>query len=297
MCLLLAYLMFADWVWGPTNDPGQTALWKDGRQVGVWKSIPGEYLAFDGARFVSARCPIDPPENISPMKDPSHPVQNDLPTETVDPPPPRPKLADASRPGKPVNYGLDKSELGNDGELYQYNGESIDKAAAENLLAGGKMNLDRLTDDSQAIRLTVVGKDGKKTVDALKADPRWAELAEGVVAKSYPADHWIVRERGYKAISPDKPTLFLTAANGDLLYQGEEAGGLFDALRRRRDPFTINWNSWNFGVNPWTWMMGLGWSKLSIPVEFVLLVIGAIALSFLLARRKTATGVTGGNSQ
>lgn len=277
MYLLFAYLMFADWTWGPTNDPTQVALWKDGRQVGVWKAPSGEYLAFDGARFVSAKCPIDPP-----LKDASGEIAAA---------PLQPK-AEAAKPVKPVNFGLDKSELGNDGEMYQYNGAPVDKQAAEDLLAGGKLNHDRLTDDSQAIRLTVVGKDGRKAIESLRADPRWAELAQGVVAKSYPADHWIVRERGYKAASQDMPTYFLTSASGDLLYEGEDSGALFDALRRRRDPWSIHWSSWNFGVNPWTWMVGLGASRFSLPVEFILLVIGAVTLSVLLSRRKSTTRTT-----
>jgi len=271
MYFLLAYLMFADWAWGPTNDPNQLALWQDGRQVGVWKIAPGEYLALNGRNFTFAQCPTDPPAK-SPDPD------------FVGPPEPE-KKAMPEKPGE-INFGLDKSELRNDGELYSYNGAPVDKAEAEDLLAGGKLSNDRLTDDSQAIRLTAVGKDGKKTIDALKADPRWAELAEGVVAKSYPSDHWIVKERGYKAASSDRPTLYLTSANGDLLYEGEDSGALFDALRRRRDPWSINWNSWNIGINPFTWMAGLAWSSLHIPVEWVLLVIGAIVIGVLLIKKK-----------
>lgn len=262
-----------DWSWGTTPDPNQKSLWKDGRQVGVWKIAEREYLAWTGTAWVLAQCPVEEPAKQQ---------------ETVGPPEP-PKGAPPE-----INYGVDRSKCPVDGEHYSYNGNPISRMQAEALLgktltdgqAEAKVSPDQLTDDRQHARLTIIGKGSAKLLEAIKADPRWADLGKGVLAADYPADSWHVRGKGYKLISLDKPTIYLTEPDGTILYQGEDAEGLFDGLRRKRDPWSINWNSTWFGVNPITWMMGVGWSRLNVPIEFVLLVIGGVVVGIMVLRGK-----------
>jgi len=278
MFLLLAVLLaIGDFTWGTTNDPNQKSLWQDGKQIGVWKIAEKEYLTLTARGWVHATCPVDDPQ--------------DPPPDFVGPPE-RPKESTVPSPGE-INYGLDRSKCPTEGEYFSYSGTPIDKAKALAVLgamdgqtAQSKVDPDQLTDDHQSARLTVVGKGADKLLATIQADSRWAELGKGVLAADYKPDAWQLRGKGYKATSPDKPTIYLTDSEGKILYQGEDPEGLFDGLRRKRDPWTFKWNSTWFGVNPFTWMFGAGWSNLQIPIEFVLLVIGAIVVGILALRKK-----------
>jgi hypothetical protein len=282
--VLFAFILAAvgDWAWGTTGDPNQKSLWHEGRQVGAWKIAEREYWALQGRSWVRAECPVEEPDPIKPSE-PMGPPES-LKGEMS------PKV---DRGGAVINYGLDLSKCPKDGEHYAYNGEPITKMQAEALLgatdsAGAKVSPDQLTDDKGHARLTIVGKGGAKLLESIKADARWADLGKGVLAADYPADSWHVRGKGYKQLSPDKPTIYLTDAEGAVIYQGEDMEGLFDGLRRRRDPYSINWVSNWFGINPFTWGLSFGWSRLNIPIEFVLLVIGAVVMAILVLRGKPA---------
>lgn len=276
MFLWLVLLAFGDFAWGTTDNPNQKSLWQDGKQIGVWKIAEREYLAWTARGWVQASCPVEEPK--------------DQPPDFVGPPE-RPKEAAVPAPAE-INYGLDRSKCPTEGEYFSYSGTPISKDQAKTLLAGmdgqaqSKVDPDQLTDDHQSARLTVIGKGADKLLATIQADPRWAELGKGVLAADYKADAWQIKGKGYKAASPDKPTIYLTDHEGKIIYQGESPEGLFDGLRRHRDPWTIKWNSNWLGFNPFTWALGAGWASLQIPIEFVLLVIGAVVVGILALRKK-----------
>jgi hypothetical protein len=251
------------------------SLWDHGRQIGSYHLDTKVYFKLQGNQFVVSQCPVDPPQESPPeapkAKEANEIKQTAKATKKPDP--------------EPLNYGLDKNEIPQDVELYLYNGQSIDKEAAEGLL-GGKLSDDRLVDDSKALRLTIVGTGGKKLLEKIKQDPAWPEYSESILAKDYPADHWSLAGKGYKQLSTSGPTIYLTTAEGTTLYSGEDVGGLFDALKRKRDPYSISWSSKWLGFNPFTWMVGFGWSSLHIPIEWVLGVIAAVVVAVLVLRRK-----------
>jgi hypothetical protein len=287
MISMLIFLMLSDWTWRPTDDPTQKALFEDSKQVGVVSTLTGKYLAFDGRIFTPAAPPIPIPPEVAPPL-PSTPIP---PAPVVDATKADPPKGDTKgAPKGCINYGLDKTELASGGEYFSFNGAEIDKGAAEDLLAGGKKDPDRLLDDSLALRLTIVGdKDRAKAAKELVAHPDWPTLGENVLVKDYPSNHWALKDKGYKSAGP--PTYYLTTSEGELLYSGEDAGGLLDTLRRRKNPSpfpAINWNSWSVGFNPFTWMAGFGLSNLHIPVEFILLIIAAIVVAIIVLRRPPA---------
>lgn len=278
--LLLLPLMMADWAWGTTNDPNQKSLWQDGKQVGVWKIAEREYLALNGGKFVKSESPIPIDEQTPalPQKPLAGPVE--------------PKRPD----GDPeINYGLDLSSVPQEGELFFYNGTKVQKHEAEEILgamgdAAAKVDPSQLKDDRQSSRLTVVGKGAAKMAASIKIDPRWTELGDGILIADYAAESWHIRDKGYRQLSPDKPTLYLTDAEGRVLYAGESADALFDRLRSRRSPYAITWNSIFAGFNPFTWMMGFSWSSLQVPIEWLALLIVGVLLGCLLLKKTPPEG-------
>jgi hypothetical protein len=287
MMFLFAMILAAvgEWAWGPTNDPNQLSLWKDGVQVGAWKIAEREFWELRGRQFIRAQCPVEEP----PVPDAPKPATPMSPPEAL------------KGESPPINYGVDRSRCPVDGEHYSYNGNPISRMQAEALLGGtltdgqaeAKVHPDQLTDDKGHARLTIIGKGGAKLLETIKSDPRWSELGKGVLAADYPSDSWHIRGKGYKQLSPDKPTIYLTDADGVVIYQGEDMEGLFSGLKRRKDPWSISWNSNWFGVNPFTWGLSFGWSRLKIPIEFVLLVIGGIVFGVWVLRGKPAQPTKG----
>lgn len=212
--------------------------------------------------------------------------------ETPNQEPPAEKPADkkdsAEKPAGTVNFGLDKTEFPSEGEYFAYNGAPIDKAAAEQLLFGGKVKPDALVDDSQALRLTIVGDDGatKTAIETLKKAADWPEISQGVLVADYPAGHWALEGKGYQVPGVGTVGFYLTDANGKLLYEGTDPGGLLDGLRRQKNrPIGIDFNSWWVGFSPLTWMFGLGASSFHLPVEFILLTVAAVVAGVVILRK------------
>lgn len=286
MFTLFAFLIMVigDWTWGTTNDPNQLSLWKDGRQVGSWKIAERQYWALQGRSFILTQCPVDEPAPDKPMQgDPEKP-------DFVGPPDVK-----GEKPAV-INYGMDLSKCPTEGEFFSYNGNPIGKAQSLALLAtgdpqaGAKVDPDALTDDHQHYRLTVIGKGADKALEAIKGNPKWNDLGANILAADYKADSWHVKDKGYKQLNPDRPTVYFTDASGKVLlvedFADQDAGALLDRIRKSRDPWSISWSSKWLGFNPLTWMIGFGWSSLHIPIEFVAGFIGMIIVAVLVIKKK-----------
>lgn len=306
--LLVFFFGHDGFCWKPTNNPEQVSLWEGGRQIGVVEIQSGKFLALEKGRFVPGDCPVEIPteyggkpkkesETDSKKHDPTGPGLSGfsaIPTQenVLD----GSQVAVAGKPGARVNFGLDRSEFpAVDGEFFAYNGEPIERAAAEKLLYGGKVRPDTFVDDSAALRLTLVGPQAqtRAALDLLAKADDWGEISRGVLVADYLPGDFALAGKGYEA--PSKGVgFFLTDATGKLLFEGTEAGGVLDALRRVKKPIGIDWFSWWVGFSPLTWMFGVGASSFHLPVEFVLLVIGAVVVSILVLRRGASAPAGGG---
>lgn len=274
LLLMILALLVGQFDWRPTNKPGHAALFKDGVQVGALEIATGVYHELRGGRWYQTACPVSYPEPNRPEDKKAPPVPPEKAQETK------------KEPKEPMeNFGLNLDGPWSDHECFRFNGEPVDKSRAVAALvgdqAGGKVDPDQFTDDSQHYRLTIIGSEAqrKNAVDALKADPRWREIEGEVLVKSYAPDNWAVRGKGFKTVD-GRASFTLTDRAGKLIFEGEDAGGVFDALRRKKSPsWDIDWRGWSLGINPWTWAPTLGFSFLHIPGELVaLLVAGLVAI-------------------
>lgn len=115
----------------------------------------------------------------------------------------------------PVFFGVDDSKR-SAVPRYSHSGDCCDKTRVIDAL--------QIEDESHKRRITIVGDDAFRRV-ALTAvgAPKWA------VVKSYPADHWYVREMGFA------PGITVQDADGTVIHRQEDTAGI-DVAVKRTDP-------------------------------------------------------------
>jgi hypothetical protein len=204
MNLLFAVIMFLDFSWVPTDDSRQVALYKDSVQVGVYKVPERVYLEMDSkGNFKESTLPTPIPE----------------------------KYLDLFPIKKMANYGIELSEMKGRPESYYHNGRSITKESA--LLLMGTQGI---PDDSQFIRITVIGSDAirKKVRDDLYNDPALSDFRSFTVVQDYPKDHWAVNGVGFEANS--EIAIYVQSPDGTVVHRQNDytdgAVGLATALRK-----------------------------------------------------------------
>lgn len=248
----------SDYQWKPIDGTTQSvALWQDNVQIGSYCLKTGQYcrLAEDGT-----------------LKQESSPIG--IPEEYAK------KMREETG-----NYGLDWTKIQEKGEAYRINGKESSKGAAYGLLYGAD---DKLSDDSGHLRLTVIGSEEarKATLASIKKNKEFTALEKEVLIQLYPKDHWALTGKGFE-VAIDGATIYLQKATGEVIYSGTDPKGMFDALGRLRGPqgpLDIKWSNLSLGINPFTWMIGLGWSSFRIPGELILLVMG-LTFGFVLLKR------------
>ena len=181
------------------------------------------------------------------------------------------------------NYGLDWTKIGSR-ELFKLNGKEVSKEKVYGVFDANK----ELNDDSKHLRLTVIGpeKDRNDLLAEIKKNKGFEGIEKESLVQSYPKDHWALTGKGFD-IAPKGATVYLQLPNGEVVYSGSNSQEMFDSLRKLRSPsgpLDIKWNSLSLGFNPFTWMVGLGWSSFKVPGELILLVL-ALIFAFVILKR------------
>jgi hypothetical protein len=136
----------------------------------------------------------------------------------------------AGRRGGPADFGVMRDRLAAE-ERFSLNGVPVKPEQARLALAG-------LIDDSQWLRLTIIGSAAERQVvlNDLQSHPTLAELRGRLLVQAYEPDHWAVAAAGF--VRTGKPTIYLQAPDGRVLHRQDEYRGpeRLAATLRRADP-------------------------------------------------------------
>jgi hypothetical protein len=107
-------------------------------------------------------------------------------------------------------------------EEYRVGGKAVSREEALQALQAGQ-----LSDDSQKLRLTVIGstEEQKQVLAALPADVR-----DKWLIKAYSPSAWAVKNAGFK--TDGHPTVYLQAPGGKVLHRQDDADRVAEAVRR-----------------------------------------------------------------
>lgn len=127
------------------------------------------------------------------------------------------------------NYGIIDYQLSS--EVFSYCGRTISRS---DLI----QQLEQLTDDSQALRLTIISADegGRHRIRQEIQARLAAENVTNVLIQDYPPDHWALRP-GF--VVNGTPTIYLQAPGGQVLHRQDNYEGGAETLVgaiRRADP-------------------------------------------------------------
>ncbi|MGE3809130.1 MAG: hypothetical protein AB7K24_31080 [Gemmataceae bacterium] len=131
------------------------------------------------------------------------------------------------------NFGIDRSKLDLQRERFTVNGQEISKEKACQLLESGS-----LEDDSNKLRLTVIGSDAdrKRVLDDLKGS--LADLSSTFLVQAYAPDNWAVSRAGFQ--TSGNPTIYLQEPSGKVLHRQDDYDdgptGLRKAMEAVRKP-------------------------------------------------------------
>jgi hypothetical protein len=185
------------WQWRP-SDPGRYYLFKNGFQIGGYDIWFDYYRAYDHRTQTWGPKEDKPP--IPPPSKPGTSRERDLASR------------ERQRTENVENYGVDYSEFPA-GEECTVNGRKTSKERAKRLIEGKG---DHLADDSRKLRLTVFGSETDR--DAIVLGLTSAQK-DALSIQTYPPDHWIVAQRGFKVGA--QPTIYLESPTGTVLHRQE----------------------------------------------------------------------------
>jgi hypothetical protein len=180
-----------------TEEPGRVYLFVDGRQFGGYDAERDQWRDYDPISGVwSEPRPLFPKQNSS-----SSPVED---------------------------FGVMRDRLAGNDERHSLNGDAV--SAREALAA-----IDRLEDDSEKLRLTIIGSQAERqaVLKDFESNADLVALRDRLLIQSYPADHWAVANVGF--VRSGHPTIYLQSRDGTVRHrQGEYRGPekLAEAIRR-----------------------------------------------------------------
>lgn len=128
-----------------------------------------------------------------------------------------------------ANFGIDNAHLTR--EVFSYCGRTVTRSELV-------QQLQQLTDDSQSLRLTIIGADegGRSRIrQEIETQLRTQNLVN-VLIQDYPPDHWSLRP-GF--VVNGTPTIYLQAPDGRVLHRQDNYEGGAEAVVgavRRADP-------------------------------------------------------------
>ena len=127
------------------------------------------------------------------------------------------------------NFGIMQAKLNGSTSHHSINGRSVSEEDAFAALQG------KLTDDSQKLRLTIIGPEDKRraVLADLAINAGLALLKDKVLVQSYDPSHWAVANAGFHTTG--QPTIYLQAPDGKVLHRQDEYRGpdkLAEAIRK-----------------------------------------------------------------
>jgi hypothetical protein len=195
--------------WRPvTGFPEQLALWQGGRQLGTYDRGAGRYWPLLDATARQFGSPGEPPVS---------------PPAGWDAPPPQ-------------NFGLDLARLSEPaGEEFIVNGRAVSRQEAFAAVADG-----RLSDDSQKLRLTLIGptEECARVRQDLERHPALTAQKEALVVQDYRPDDPLLAGLGF--VTSGAPTIYLQKPDGRVLFRLHSYPGpevLAGAIRQRRPDY------------------------------------------------------------
>jgi hypothetical protein len=120
-----------------------------------------------------------------------------------------------------MTHGTDPAKIA-PREEYRVGGKVVTRDEALKALQGAP-----LADDSQKLRLTVIGSadERRKALAALPGD-----VKDRCLVKEYAPDHWSVRGAGFK--TDGHPTVYVQAPDGKVLHRQDDADNVAQAVRK-----------------------------------------------------------------
>lgn len=194
-------------------DHDQMALFRNGKQIGIYVLSAGDYFRRDGSAYPKAPLPtgIKPPSPRPPV-------------EVVGPPAPPQELP---------NYGIDLDQI-NRSRSYAINGQLASRDDAHDALQG------KLSDDSARLRVTVIGSpaDCDKVQRDIDTHAAFKDLRSRIHVKCYAPDNPMV-DVGF--VKDGTPTIYCQTPGGKVLhrqdvYEGPEK--LAEAVRKADPKYT-----------------------------------------------------------
>jgi hypothetical protein len=136
---------------------------------------------------------------------------------------------DEPAPAVAENHGVDLSKIGP--SRCMMNGREVTMEHALGVVGG------QIPDDSQKLRLTVIGTQEKRQPVITALAQLEPELRNRIVPWSVPADHWSLKDTatGQTAFKADgAPTVYLQAPDGKVLHRQDDWRGPddFQAIRK-----------------------------------------------------------------
>jgi hypothetical protein len=187
--------------WRFREDEVQRAyLFLDGRQIGGYDAQRDEWRTFDADKNIWCE-----PQALFPRRCVG------TATEAV------------------PNFGVMQAKLNGAISRHSINGRGVSEQDAFAALQG------KLTDDSQKLRLTIIGPEDKRraVLADLVTNAGLASLRDKVVVQNYDPSHWAIANAGFRTTG--QPAIYLQAADGKVLHRQDEYRGpdkLAEAIRK-----------------------------------------------------------------
>lgn len=142
-------------------------------------------------------------------------------------PKPDPKPKEVSFEAQEPIFGVDTSKLkGSDG--YEVNGKPVTKQEAYRIVG------DKLADDINKLRITVIGDDGQQKQVASDIRTVLKDIDNWAIIRGYPKGHWAL-DPGF--VQTGNPTIYCQAPTGKVLHRQDDYDGpesTTDALRKAK---------------------------------------------------------------
>ena len=127
------------------------------------------------------------------------------------------------------NFGIMQAKLNGTTAHHSINGQAVSETDAMAALQG------KLTDDSQKLRLTIIGPESlrRPVLVDFESNPNLAALKDKVLVQSYDPSHWAVANAGFRTTG--QPSIYLQAPDGKVLHRQDEYRGpdeLAEAIRK-----------------------------------------------------------------
>ncbi len=198
----------------------ESALYKNGVQIGSWSLTEGYWRSYDARRDAwgpkESKAPVEPPQRAvikvtrqMPEADEGEPkdVKNDL--------------------ENPLNYGVDWDKIAD--HRATFDGRTISCEKAHELI--GK----QIPDDSKKFRVTIIGTDSEQKDAMTQYAMLEPTLKDRCSTWLVTADHWSLKDgvTGQVAFKTDgHPVVYLQAPDGKVLHRQDDAKDMPMAIRK-----------------------------------------------------------------